>query len=136
LIGERLDNLIPWFLKQMLHNSHNITVEDEFDDTFCTFFVRDKLYFGVHGDKDVISDLGVSKLVLWAGVKPDCIITGHKHHAAMSEVQGIKVIQSGSLGGSGDEYTREKRLKGKASQTVIVVNEKGIKAVYPLEFDY
>lgn len=135
LIAERLDNLIPWFLKQMLHNSDNIIVEDEYDDTFCSFSIRDRHYIGVHGDKDAITESSISKLVLWSGFKPDCVIAGHKHHAAMNDVQGIKVIQSGSLGGSGDEYTREKRLLGKPTQTVIVVNEKGVKAIYPLEFN-
>jgi hypothetical protein len=53
----------------------------------------------------------------------------------MTDVSGIKVVQLGSLGGSGDEYTRQKRLTGKPSQTVLVVNDKGIKCCYPIELD-
>lgn len=134
LLGERLDTLILWFIKSMLKNVENISVIDEdIDDTLSTFFVRDKLYFGVHGDFDTTSDTSISKLILWAKMTPYCVVCGHKHFPAMTDVSGIKVVQSGSLGGSGDEYTRQKRLTGKPSQTVLVVNDKGIKCCYPIE---
>lgn len=134
LLGERLDTLILWFIKSMLKNVKNISViDEEIDDTLSTFFVRDKLYFGVHGDFDSTSDTSISKLILWAKMTPYCVVCGHKHYPAMTDVSGIKVVQSGSLGGSGDEYTRQKRLTGKPSQTVLVVNDKGIKCCYPIE---
>ena len=118
----------------MLKNVKNISVIDEdIDDTLSAFFIRDKLYFGVHGDFDSTSDTSISKLILWAKLTPYCVVCGHKHYPAMTDVSGIKVIQSGSLGGSGDEYTRQKRLTGKPSQTVLVVNDKGIKCCYPIE---
>jgi len=134
LLGERLDALILWFIKSMLKNVENISIIDEdIDDTLSTFFVRDKLYFGVHGDFDTTSDTSISKLILWAKMTPYCVVCGHKHFPAMTDVSGIKVVQSGSLGGSGDEFTRQKRLTGKPSQTVLVVNNKGIKCYYPIE---
>ncbi len=136
LLSERLDALVPWFVKSMLANVKNITViDDEIDDTISTFFVRDKLYFGVHGDFDATSDAAIAKLALWAKMTPYCVLCGHRHYPAMTDISGIKVIQSGSLGGSGDDYTRQKRLTGRPSQTVLVVNEKGIKACYPIEFN-
>ena len=134
LLGERLDTLILWFIKSMLSKIDNIAVIDEsIDDTLSTFFVRDKLYFAVHGDYDVINDSSIGKLALWAKMTPYCVLCGHKHYPAMTDVSGIKVVQSGSLGGSGDEYTRQKRLTGKPSQTVLVVNDKGIECCYPIE---
>ena len=136
LIGERLDVLIPWFIKSMLKNCKNITIKDDnLDDTFATFWVRDKLYFGVHGDYDTTTDAGIAKLALWAKMTPYCVLCGHKHYPAMTTISDIKVIQSGSLCGSGDEFTRQKRLTGKPSQTVLVVDEKGIRACYPIEFN-
>lgn len=136
LLGERLDSLIIWFIRSMLKNAENIKVYDEdIDETVSTFFVRDKLYFGVHGDFDNISDSSIAKLALWTKMTPYCVLCGHKHFPAMTDVSGIKVIQSGSLGGSGDEYTRQKRLTGKPSQTVLVVNNKGIKCCYPIELN-
>ncbi len=134
LLGERLDTLILWFIKSMLKNVENISVVDEdIDGTLSAFFVRDKLYFGVHGDFDSTNESSIAKLALWAKMTPYCVVCGHKHYPAMADVSGIKVVQSGSLGGSGDEYTRQKRLTGKPSQTVLVVNSKGIRCCYPVE---
>lgn len=133
LLDERLDTLISWFLKNTLKNCKNIHIQDDnIDDTFTVFTAKDKLYIGVHGDHDHISDGEISKLILWSGITPYCILSGHNHFPAMSEVADIKVIQSGSLCGSGDDNTRKKRLKGKPSQTVLVVNDEGIVAHYPI----
>ena len=133
LLGERLDTLIIWFVKSMLKNSQNISViEENIDDTLSTFFVRDKLYYGVHGDFDGSSTNSVAKLVLWSKNTPYCILCGHKHYPEMTNVSGIKIVQSGSMAGSGDEFTRQKRLTGEPSQTVLVVNERGIKCHYPV----
>ena len=133
LLGERLDTLIIWFVKSMLKNVQNITVEDEnIDDTLSTFFVRDKLYYAVHGDFDGTSTSAVAKLVLWSKNTPYCILCGHKHYPATDDVSGIKIVQSGSMAGSGDEFTRQKRLTGDPSQTVLVVNKNGIKCHYPI----
>lgn len=136
LLGERLDVLIIWFIKSMLKNTPNISVEDKnIDDTLSIFSIRDKIYFGIHGDFDNVSDTSVAKLALWAKTTPYCVLCGHKHHPAMTDISGIKVVQSGSLGGSGDEYTRQKRLSGAPSQTAMVVSSKGIECVYPIEFE-
>ena len=136
LLGERLDTLIVWFIKSMLKNAPNITVEDEnIDDTLSAFMVRDKLYFAIHGDFDSVTESSIAKLALWAKMTPYCVICGHKHHPAMNDFSGIKVVQSGCLGGSGDEYTRQKRLTGNPSQTVLVVDNRGIKCCYPVELD-
>lgn len=133
LVGERLDTLVIWFIKKMLSGHSNIHIEDEnIDDTLSIFVVRDNIYFGIHGDYDGIDAGSIAKLVLWAKITPDCILCGHKHHPAMSDVSGIRIVQSGSLCGSGDEYTRKKRLTGKPSQTVLVVNKNGIIAHYPV----
>lgn len=133
LLGERLDSLIIWFIKSVLKNASNIIVIDENpDDTLAKFFMRDKLYYAVHGDLDGTSDKAIADLVLWSGMTPYCVICGHKHSPAMSDVHGIRVVQSGSMAGSGDEYTRKKRLSGKPSQTVLVVDEEGIKCHYPI----
>lgn len=136
LLGERLDAIIPWFVKSMLKNCQNIIVEDKsLDDTLTIAQIRNKIYFAVHGDFDPISESSISKLALWAKITPYCVLCGHKHYPAMTEVSGIKVVQSGALGGSGDEFTRQKRLTGAPSQTVLVVNDRGIRACYPIEFE-
>lgn len=136
LLAERLDSLIIWFIKTMLKDMPNIVVVDEnIDDTLSTFFVRDKLYYGVHGDFDATNINSIAKLILWSKTTPYCVLCGHKHYPALSDVSGVKVVQSGSLCGSGDEYTRQKRLTGEPSQTVLVVNKDGIKCQYPIVLD-
>ena len=137
LLSERLDNLIPWFVEKMMANKKNVEViSHTFDDTLGIFNVGEKVYFIQHGDYSSITDAAIGKLVLWAKQTPYCILTGHMHYPAMTDVSGIKVIQSGSLCGSGDEFTRQKRLTGKPSQTVIVTkNDGSIYGVYPIELN-
>ena len=135
LLGERLDNLIPWFLENILKNNHNIKViSHTFDDTLGITKIGNQIYFFQHGDYSSINESSISKLILWAKQVPYCILTGHMHHDAMMNISNVHIIQSGSLCGSGDEYTRSKRLTGNPSQTVIVTNEEGfIHGVYPVE---
>jgi len=137
LLSERLDNLIPWFVEVMLKHQSNVTVvSDTFDDTLGMFDVGSKTYFIQHGDYTATNDAAIGKLVLWAKKTPYCILTGHYHYPAMTDVSGIKVIQSGSLCGSGDEFTRSKRLTGKPSQTVLVTKEDGsLYGLYPVELE-
>ena len=136
LLGEKLDNIIPWFLKHIYSADANIFVEDlNVDDTYTNFEINGKNYVIVHGDVDGINDIAIQRLCSYLGFFPYAVIMGHKHHIAMNEVSGVKVIQSGSLCGSGDDYCIKNRLKGKASQTVLVCNNKGIEAIYPVEFE-
>ena len=135
LLSERLDKLIPWFVSIAMKNRNNVTVYGKtYDDTLGIFRVGKKTYFIQHGDYTRINDTEIGKLVLWAKETPYCILTGHMHYPAMTDVSGIKVVQSGSLCGSGDDYTRSKRLTGVPSQTVLVTKEDGsIYGVFPVE---
>ena len=137
LLSERLDNLIPWFVEKLMQSKDNVVViSHTYDDTLGIFNVGEKIYFIQHGDYSSITDAAIGKLVLWAKQTPYCILTGHLHYPAMTDVSDIKVIQSGSLCGSGDEYSRQKRLTGKPSQTVIVTRCDGsIYGVYPVELN-
>lgn len=137
LLSERLDNLIPWFVNVMLQHQNNVVVSsDTFDDTLGMFDIGSNTYFIQHGDYTATNDAAIGKLVLWAKKTPYCILTGHYHYPTMTDVSGIKVIQSGSLCGSGDEFTRSKRLTGKPSQTVILTKKDGsIFGVFPIELD-
>ncbi len=134
LLNEKLDNIIPWFLAHIFEHDKEIYVGlKEADDTYSYFNIDGKDYAILHGDFDGISDTEVQRFCAFIGKFPYAIIMGHKHHPAMNEVSGIKVIQCGSLMGSGDDYTRRKRLTGKASQTVLICNDMGIEAIYPIE---
>ena len=120
LKDERLDTLIEWYAKSKLENFENIEFIEPYDNTFNCFVVRNKHYFVVHGDYDKFDMAGVAKLSMMAGYFPYCILFGHRHFPATTEINGIKLVQSGSFPGAGDDHTIELRLSGKPSQTVLV----------------
>ena len=135
LKDERLDTLIEWYAKSKLENFENIEFIEPYDNTFNCFVVRNKHYFVVHGDYDKFDMAGVAKLSMMAGYFPYCILFGHRHFPATTEINGIKLVQSGSFPGAGDDHTIELRLSGRPSQTVLVCNEDGIECNYTVELD-
>lgn len=135
LRGNRLDNLIPWYMKAALQHIENITFIDDknYDDTIGKVTVRGNEYILVHGDWDSFNQSGVSKLVMMIGYKPSAIFYGHMHKCSYDDIYGVKIIRSGSFSGTGDDYCVSKRIYGNASQMVVVLNSDGIKACYPVE---
>jgi predicted phosphodiesterase len=134
LRGNRLDNLIPWYMKAKLSHIKNVQFIDmhNYDSTIGYSEIRDKEYLLVHGDFDSFSESGVSKLVMMLGFKPEAIFYGHLHRCSFDDIAGVKIIRSGSFSGTSDDYTVSKRLSGKPSQMVCVVGDKGIIACYPI----
>jgi UDP-2,3-diacylglucosamine pyrophosphatase LpxH len=135
LLGDRLDNLVPWFLKHIFkHQNQQFYIgTDHQHNTYTEFKIGNQQYVAVHGDWDGINDTAVQKFCAYIGYFPYAVLMGHMHHPAMNEVSGIKVIQSGCLY-DGDEYTERKRLKTQASQMVLICDDNRIKAIYPIEF--
>ena len=85
------------------------------------------------GDFDSFNKQGVLNLCSMLGFFPYACLYGHMHTPSMDEINGIKMVRSGSIPGSGDNYTIEKRLSGKPSQTVLVCDNSGIKCIYNVE---
>lgn len=136
LHSERLDDLISWNVGMFLSHIPNFKVlNDKLDIGIAKFDIRGKTYLATHGDFDNFSKQGVANLSFMIGFIPYAILCGHRHFPAMSDFSGVKMIQSGSLVGSGDDYTIEKRLTGKASQTVCICNDNGIECYYPIELN-
>lgn len=133
---ERLDDLIGWSVEILLHHVDNIVMlHRNFDIGIADLNIRGKTYIAVHGDFDPFSKNGVANLVLLLGFAPYGITFGHLHTCAVDECNGIKMIRGGSLAGSGDSYTVEKRLSGKPSQMVCVCSNKGVDAYYAVELN-
>lgn len=133
---ERLDSLITWIVEQMTKHIDSIVVlHRNLDTGISDLSVRGKTYINVHGDNDAMNSNSVGKLCMMLGFFPYAIISGHRHTPAYQEFNGVKYVQSGSLAGSGDDYTLSKRLSGNASQTVLVCSEKGIDAIYNVELN-
>ena len=136
LKDERLDDIIIWYMNTALSHIENVEVKkDSIDSTFSILEIRNNIYVGVHGDYDSFSKSGVANLSMMLGFFPDVITFGHLHTCGMSDEGGIKIVRGGSLAGSGDDYTIEKRLKGKPSQMVCVCCDKGIKSYHIIEFE-
>jgi predicted phosphodiesterase len=61
--------------------------------------------------------------------KPLMVMFGHMHHFQVDTLQKVKLIMSGSFCVN-DEYCLNKRIIGEPSQTVVVINDKGVKCLY------
>ena len=134
LHNERLDDLIGWIVGQMLSHIDNIVMlNNKIDNGIATMEIRDNLYVAVHGDYDAFTPAGLANLITMLGYRPYAVTYGHKHTSAVDEYNDVKMIRGGSLAGSGDDFTIEKRLRGKPSQMVCVCSEKGVEAYYPVE---
>lgn len=134
LRSERLDDLIPWYMKAKLSHIGNVIFPYQNpDSTIGSMEIRSNDYCMVHGDFDRFNESGVAKLVMMLGYKPTAILFGHLHHCSYDDIAGVKIIRSGSFCGTGDDFTVSKRIVGKPQQMVVVVNERGVKACYPID---
>ncbi|MDE7360535.1 MAG: metallophosphoesterase family protein [Oscillospiraceae bacterium] len=137
LHDERLDSLIAWTASKLLAHVGNFKpiLDGKVDTGIARFDIRGKEYVAVHGDYDGMGKNAMARLMLMLGVMPYAVVMGHRHFPAVTDESGVRVVQGGSLSGSGDDYTIEKRLSGKPSQTVCVCTDKGIECIYPITFD-
>ena len=135
LHNERLDDTIGWAVSLSLNHIENFHYmkHRNLDIGLADLNVCGKTYIACHGDYDPMTKQGVSNLCMLLGFIPTGIFRGHKHYPAMNELNGVKVIQSASLAGSGDDHTIECRLTGKPSQTLCVCNSNGIECIYNVE---
>lgn len=131
--SERLERLMPWMTRNILQQQNNFFLFSVGIDTSIEIInIRGKDYVLVHGDYDGFNKSGAQSIVTMLGTTPEAIVYGHLHTSGYLEEGNIKLIRGGCLGGAGNGYTTEKRLVGKPYQTVLVVNEKGIKAHLPV----
>lgn len=134
LLGERLDDLVEWYLGARLQNFENVTIgaaegsSAKIDSTMYLINVRGKTYCGVHGDFDG-SASKVQALQTMARTPLYAVLSGHLHHNKIDEVQGVKTIMAGSFLGM-DDYCVQKRIYGKAEQMVCVCDADGVRCSY------
>lgn len=129
---ERLDDLIGWDVGRSLSHIKNFHAMSHrhLDIGIADLTVRNKTYVAIHGDNDQFNKQGVLGLCSMLGFFPEAVLYGHLHTPSYDEVNGIKMVRSGSLCGSGDDYTISKRLTGDPSQTVLVCDDNGIRCIY------
>lgn len=135
--SERLDDLVMWSVDLSLKHIINFRYASEYniDTDIALIPIRGKYYVAVHGDYDSFAKQGVQNLVTMIHLFPYAVLFGHMHTCAIDECNGIKMIRGGSLCGSGDQFTIEKRLCGNASQMVCICDTEGVKAYYPVELE-
>lgn len=132
--GERLDDLIEWYLRARLQNFDNIVIADTHDRIDPTMFltnIRGKVYCGVHGDFDG-SNAKIAALKTMVQIPLYAILSGHLHHNQISTVSGVKTIMAGSFVGI-DEYCVEQRIYGKPEQMVCVCTNDGVLCSYSID---
>lgn len=132
--GENFDNLAIHYLRGYMQNFSNINFhENSVDESIVMFMMRkDILVVSTHGDKDTPENIcrNITELV---GVIPDIALLGHRHTNALITVNGgCKVIQSGSFS-STNNYSIDKRLKGKPEQAVAVIGDNGLECLYDID---
>lgn len=118
---ESLCRIIPWYLKERLHDNRNIIIEDDQSANDITEFdIYDYHITCVHGHKDKPSKV-VNNMFGILNTKSDLILTAHYHHLACEEQYNCVRIANGSLMGT-DNFAEDLRLTNKSSQTLVVVN--------------
>ena len=130
LKDERMDDLIEWYLGARLSEFENVHIGEceKIDGTMYVINVRGNNYCGVHGDYDGTASK-VQALQSMVGKPLYAILSGHLHHNAINEVQGVKTVMAGSFMGM-DDYCVQKRILGKAEQLILVCNKDGIVCSY------
>lgn len=126
---EKLDLLVTWYMKARLSSLENVKfIDNEVDSTIVVMNIRDKIYYGVHGDLDSPTKV-VDSLTQMLDKKPYAVLMAHRHHFETNTYHNTRIIASGSFAGV-DDYCITKRISGSPSQTVCVCTDKGVKAIY------
>lgn len=133
LRDERLDDIIPWYIKGKLGHLENIIFEEKiYDSTIASFTIRGHEYLVVHGDFDTFSESGISKLIMMLGHSFTGIFYGHLHHCSYDCISNIQLVRSGSFCGTVDDYTISKRITGDPQQMVCIADTYGLQSFYPI----
>ena len=134
LKDERIDNLIMWYVKSYVKNINNVTfIDPVFDSTLSVLDIRGHKYAVCHGDFDTFTENGSNTIAGMLGYFPDGCIFGHKHTNAYVGNK-TELIRGGSLSGTGDDYTVQKRIVGVASQMIAIFNDNGVDCLIPVKF--
>lgn len=134
LDGENMDVLLPFYLKAKLQNINNIDIcENNIDPEIAMFNIRGNNVFASHGHKDNPASV-VQNFTMMFGIKPDIVLSGHRHLNGLTTVYNTKVIESGCCSGT-DQYAMSIRKTNRPEQTVSVVGHDGLVCLYDIQLD-
>lgn len=127
--GENLDVLVFWYIEAAMKEYANVCcIHNDLEESIAVFRIRDKLVYGVHGDKESIGTI-VQRLTMFFKEKPDFVLVGHRHVNGLTTVYDTKVIESGCVSGP-DNYCMDNRLRNRAEQMVAIINSNGLDCLY------
>lgn len=131
-LGERLDDLIEWYLAARLQDFANVVIGggEKIDSTMYLLEIRGKTYCGIHGDFDS-GPSSVAALQTMAGRPLTAVLSGHMHHNRIDHIQGIKTVMAGSFMGM-DDLCVQRRIYGSQEQLVCVCDSSGIVCYYDI----
>ena len=129
---ERLDRLIDWIISKFLSEQKNYKYIEPLDTSMTVIDIYGHKVVGVHGDYDKFTKNGLNQIVNFLHEFPEIVCMGHMHAGAYMEISDMLLLRGGSLSGAGDDYTIQKRIRGKASQTVAIINEDGLESIHPV----
>ena len=137
MLGEMLDDLVPFYIRARLANCKNVHVyERKYETGFESFYIGNKHTILVHGDYDVLSESGIAKLERLTQGVVDVLIGAHLHENISRDMSKVHVLQGGTLSGSGDEYTFKKRLTCDPSQLMAYFDANNkLRASIPVYFN-
>lgn len=122
------ERLIPWTLSLKLSSLQNMEfMDNKIDDSIIVNKIFDFEVYGVHGHLDKFNKVAQDLSMMIS--KPREIHMGHLHNEKLNTVHGVKVYISDS-GCGVDNYAKNNRYSGGASQSMHIYNEDGTKAVY------
>ena len=130
--ADKLDSIVPWYCKVKLENCDNVFFhENDIDATVASFEIAGRMYCAVHGDYDKDLKLAAQRIERLIRRKVDYMLAGHMHVPDV-RIEDIGCIRNGSVCGSGDEYTMKKRLFAPPQQLCMLVSDRGVEALYPI----
>jgi hypothetical protein len=120
--SDNMERLIPWWLKQRLHNNNKVSIVDSEYYEFIYLNVLGYDIVASHGDLEKFKNFGVTVNTLFSkryGRTIDYTISADKHHIEEFESLGIESILTRSLCGT-DDYSNNSRLYSAPGQTLMI----------------
>lgn len=136
--SDNMEKIIPWWWEQRLKDNSKIDINYSEYKEFTKFSVLGYNVCAVHGNLDTFKNIGITVNTLFSkkfGETIDYTLSGDKHHLEEFEQYGIESILVRGLCGT-DSYANDKRLYGKAGQTLMIFNNKyGRESTYHIPLD-
>lgn len=132
LRNDRLDGVCFYVANGYCKDQCNIIFDEgNIDSTIGMFTIFGKNYFCVHGDMDKDIKNISHNIENLSKEKVDYVVAGHKHFSSYC-FDKSNYIQNGCLCGTGDDYSVKNRFYSEPSQTVLLVDKTGVRAIYPV----